>query len=184
MLRNGRGLRRPIEPRPVECPIVRRRLALGQRAPGFDDGLCLTQVVHEGIFGMVASPPAAFIKLDQKIEPLFGKHTPSIEDVLSEVGRAPGVVSLGHGWGQSAGRKTDADATNRINSGNFWIFCGKLWRSPALCGVNMSPLWKRPQDGGHARLRETSRQVSGRPGPQDCDKGEAVVTRPGMEWRA
>jgi hypothetical protein len=45
---------------------------------------------------MVTPPPAAFIKLDQKIEPLFGKYAPAIEDVLSVVRRAPGIVSLSH----------------------------------------------------------------------------------------
>lgn len=50
---------------------------------------------------MVALPAAAFIKLDEMIEPLFGDAAPTIEDVLSVVlnvlSGVPGVVSLGHG---------------------------------------------------------------------------------------
>ncbi|WP_244553507.1 hypothetical protein [Nitrobacter vulgaris] len=82
---------------------------------------------------MVTSPPAAFIKLDQKIEPLFGKYTPAIEDILSVVGRTPGIVSLSH-WGDSpqGGKRTQTQRTNHSSLRDIlWKTCAKssaLWR--------------------------------------------------------
>jgi hypothetical protein len=44
---------------------------------------------------MEASPPSAFIKLDEIVEPLFGDLAPAIEDMV--IPGAPGVVALSHG---------------------------------------------------------------------------------------
>jgi hypothetical protein len=82
---------------------------------------------------MVTSPPAAFIKLDQKIEPLFGKYTPAIENVLSVVGRAPGIVPLSH-WGtvrrEGNGRRRNERIIQCLRD-ILWKTCAKssaLWR--------------------------------------------------------
>lgn len=122
---------------------------------------------------MVTSPPATFIKLDQKIEPLFSKHTPAIEGVLSEAGGAPAVVSLGHCWGQSAGRKTDADATNESiqaisgysveNFGEVQHFVARICPH---CGVAAS--------GGNYGQFNVSRQASGPAGSAGLRSARAL----------
>src|SRR5690348_14206290 len=59
--------------------------------------------------------------------------------------------------GQSARRRTDADATNESFSA-CWIFCGKLWRSPALYGTNVT-LFPRCATDAAVRGRYNSRKV-------------------------
>lgn len=172
-LNNGR-VRGSIEPRPVDCPIIRHGFTPRQHSPDFDDGLCLPQVFHESIFGMVTSPPAAFIKLNQKIEPLFGKYTPAIEDILSVVGRTPGIVSLSH-WG-TVRREGNGRRRNERIIQACGIFCGKPVRSPALCGVNMTPLWKQST----GRVLQAASQTARRcyvAGSQTCDRNKLCSLR-------
>ena len=90
---SDRGL---VQPGPIDRAIVRRRLAVRQRAPRLDGILRLAKIFHERVFGMVPAPAPAFIQIGEIVEPLLGDDAPSVQDVLSVLAEVLGIVSLGH----------------------------------------------------------------------------------------
>jgi hypothetical protein len=80
---------------------------------------------------------------------------------LSVVGRTPGIVSLSH-WG-TVRREGNGRRRNERIIQACGIFCRKPARSPVLCGVNMTPMWKQAAGlgltGGFANVAEMLRRL-------------------------